>query len=206
MSIRAVIFDIGGVLVHTVNRSRQRRWEQRLGLAEGTLEPTIWQMPVSLAANVGQISRVAVWAEVAQRFSLNAVDAAALEEDYFSGGVWNDQLIDYARSLRARCATGIISNAWPDAREAIKAHVNDTQFDDLIFSAEVGLAKPDRRIFDLALDRLRVQPAEAIFIDDVQGNVEAAQAIGMAGIRFVSTEQTIMDIERIFTQGQNHVG
>ena len=41
MSILAVIFDIGGVLVHTVNRSRQRRWEQRLGLAEGTLEPTI---------------------------------------------------------------------------------------------------------------------------------------------------------------------
>jgi putative hydrolase of the HAD superfamily len=76
--------------------------------------------------------------------------------------------------------------------------VNDTQFDDLIFSAEVGFAKPDRRIFDRALDRLRVQPAEAIFIDDVQGNVEAAQAIGMAGIRFVSTEQTIKDIERIF--------
>ncbi len=125
--------------------------------------------------------------------------------DFFSAAVWNDQLIDYARSLRARYNTGIISNAWPDAREAIKPHVNDDTFDDLIFSAEVGLAKPDRRIFDLALDRLRVQPAEAIFIDDVQGNIEAAQAIGMAGIRFVSTEQTIMDIERIFAQGQNHV-
>jgi len=98
--------------------------------------------------------------------------------------------------LRVSYATGIINNAWPDAREAIKDHVNGTQFDDLIFSAEVGLAKPDRRIYELALDRLGVQRVEAIFIDDVQGNVEAAQAIGMAGIRFESTEQTIMMIEQ----------
>jgi FMN phosphatase YigB (HAD superfamily) len=49
---------------------------------------------------------------------------------------------------------------------------------------------------ELALDRLRVQPVEAIFVDDVQENVEAAQAIGMAGVRFVSTEQTMADIEQ----------
>ena len=46
------------------------------------------------------------------------------------------------------------------------------------------------------LDRLRVLPAEAVFVDDVHENVEAAQAIGMAGVRFVSTAQTIADIEQ----------
>jgi len=196
MLIRAVIFDIGGVLVHTVDRSRQRTWEQRLGLAEGTLEPTIWQMPMSLAANVGQASRATVWAEVTQRFALSPADAVALEEDYFSGGVWNDQLIEYARSLRACCKTGIVSNAWPDARMAVQPWVNGDAFDDLIFSAEVGFAKPNRRIYELALDRLRVRPGEAIFVDDVQANVAAAQAIGMAGIRFENTELTLAEIER----------
>jgi len=43
---------------------------------------------------------------------------------------------------------------------------------------------------------LHVNPAEAVFIDDGQGNVEAAQAIGMQGIRFENTEQTIVEIER----------
>jgi putative hydrolase of the HAD superfamily len=133
---------------------------------------------------------------VAQRFSLSPADAAALEADYFSGSEWNVQLIDYARSLRVRCSTGILSNAWSDAREAIKTYVNDTQFDDLICSAEVGLAKPDRRIYELALARLRVQPAQTIFIDDVQSNVEAAQAIGMAGVRFLNTAQTMAEIEQ----------
>jgi epoxide hydrolase-like predicted phosphatase len=73
---------------------------------------------------------------------------------------------------------------------------NESMFEDMIFSAEGGLAKPDRRIYELALDRLHVLPAEAVFVDDVHENVEAAQAIGMAGVRFVSTEQTIADIEQ----------
>ncbi len=196
MPIRAVLFDIGGVLFHQPDRTAHRRWDVRLGLDDGLLGRTIWTMPISAQAEIGLASRAAVWAEVARRFSLNPGEAAALEADFFSGGQWNVQLIDYARSLRMRCQTGIVSNAWPDAREAVRSWVNDDAFDDLIFSAEVGLAKPDRRIYELALERLRVQPAEAIFIDDVEENVEAARAIGLSGIRFANVEQTIAAIER----------
>lgn len=200
MPINAVIFDIGGVLVQQVDRTRQRHWEERLGLAEGLLARTIWMMPISAQAEIGQASEDAVWASVADRFQLNPIDLAALRGDFFSGGAWNDRLIGYARSLRANYKTGIISNAWPNAREDVKRWVNGGTFDDLIFSAEVGFAKPDRRIFDRALARLQVQPVEAVFIDDVQENVEAAQAIGMAGIRFENTEQTIEQIEQYLTR------
>ncbi len=202
MSIRAVFFDIGGVLFHQPDRTAHRIWETRLGLPEGQLGRTIWMMPISAQAEIGQVSEDDVWAAVAGRFQLNPIDAAALRGDFFSGGVWRAELIDYARSLRTRCATGtvyktgIISTAWPEARTSIQEHINASMFDDLIFSAEVGLAKPDRRIYTLALERLQVQPAEAIFIDDVQANVEAAQAIGLVGIRFESTEQTITLIEQ----------
>jgi putative hydrolase of the HAD superfamily len=195
MPVKAVIFDIGGVLVQQVDRTRTGFWETRLALAEGSLGRAIWTMPISAQAEIGQASEDAVWAAVADRFQLNPIDLAVLRGDFFSGSVWNTPLIDFARSLRANYATGIISNAWPNARTSIHDHVNATMFDDLIFSAEVGLAKPDRRIYELALKRLHVQPAEAIFIDDVQENVTAAQAIGMAGIRFVSTEQAIEEIE-----------
>jgi FMN phosphatase YigB (HAD superfamily) len=205
MPVKAALFDIGGVLVQQSDRTAQRRWEKRLGLEDGLLGREIWTMPISLQAEIGQASEDDAWAAVADRFELNPIDLAALRGDFFSGSVWNVPLIEYARSLRATYATGIISNAWPDARASVKPWVNGDAFDDLIFSAEVGLAKPDRRIFDLALDRLQVQPAEAIFIDDVPVNVEAAQTIGMAGIRFETTEQTIAAIERIIIQGQHHV-
>jgi len=196
MPIRAVIFDIGGVLVQQSDRTAQRRWEKRLGLEDGLLGREIWTMPISLQAEIGQASEDDAWVAVADRFELTPIDLGALRGDFFSGSVWNVPLIDYARSLRARYQTGIISNAWPNARADVQRWVNGDAFDDLIFSAEVGLAKPDRRIYELALDRLRVQPAETIFIDDFQGNVEAAQAIGMHGIHFEKTEKTIAEIER----------
>jgi len=195
MPVKAVIFDIGGVLVQQSDRTAQRHWEKRLGLEDGLLGREIWTMPISLQAEIGRASEDDAWAAVADRFELNPIDAAALRGDFFSGSVWNTSLIDYARSLRARYKTGLISNAWPNARADVLRWVNGETFDDLIFSAEVGLAKPDRRIYKLALDRLRVQSTEAIFIDDVQGNVEGAQAIGMYGIHFENTEQTIAEIE-----------
>jgi putative hydrolase of the HAD superfamily len=194
MSIRAVIFDVGGVLIETVDTSRQQTWERRLGLPVDSLARTVYALPASVRANVGQAALAEVWAEVAQRFGLSASELVQFENDFWSGGVWNTELIDFARSLRPCCKTGIVSNAWPGTREAIAEYVNATDFDAILFSAEVGLAKPDRRIFDLALDRLGVEPGEAMFVDDVLANVEAAKSIGMIGVRFEHTPQVIEEI------------
>ncbi len=125
---------------------------------------------------------------------LDPVATAELRAAYFAGGSWETDLIEFARLLGPRVKTGVISKAWPNARTAIRDYVNDSMFDDLIFSAEVGLAKPDRRIFDLALDRLGVNPDETIFIDDGLANVEAAKSIGMIGLRFEQTTQIIEQI------------
>jgi HAD superfamily hydrolase (TIGR01509 family) len=56
--------------------------------------------------------------------------------------------------------------------------------DDILISAEVGLAKPDPRIYRLAAERLGVRPDEAVFVDDFAANVEGARAVGMRAIHF----------------------
>jgi putative hydrolase of the HAD superfamily len=66
----------------------------------------------------------------------------------------------------------------------------------MIISAEVGLAKPDPAIFRLALARLKVMAAAAIFVDDVPANLEAARAIGMRPILFNGTPRTIEAVNR----------
>ena len=60
----------------------------------------------------------------------------------------------------------------------------DELFDDVVDSCEVGMRKPDPRIYELALDRLGVGAHEAVFVDDAPGNVRAAVAVGLAGVLF----------------------
>jgi putative hydrolase of the HAD superfamily len=184
MTIRAVIFDIGGVLVRTEDREPRRKWERRFGLPEWGLADLVFNSPASRRASVGKGTRVEVWAEIAHVLSLAPEEMDEFIRDFWQGDVWDADLIAYIRSLRPRHKTGIISNAWPDAREAVKAHVNGEAFDVIVISGEEGVEKPDPEIYRRALARLSVAPAEAVFVDDMPVNVEAARALGMLGVQF----------------------
>ena len=67
-------------------------------------------------------------------------------------------------------------------------------FDVVVNSAEEGVRKPDRRIYELLLDRLRVPAADCLFVDDTEENCAAAEGIGMTAMRFVDTESAIRDL------------
>jgi HAD superfamily hydrolase (TIGR01509 family) len=70
----------------------------------------------------------------------------------------------------------------------------------VIISAEVGLAKPDPRIYQLALERLGVDPPEAVFVDDFLRNVEAARAAGLHAVHFKGPEQARAELEQLLAQ------
>lgn len=184
MPIRAVIFDIGGVLVRTEDQEPRRKWEKRYGLPEWGLAELVFNCPASRRASVGQATRHEVWAEVARQLSLTPAELEELKVDFWKGDVWDTGLLAFIRSLRPRFQAGIISNAWPDAREAVKAHVNGEAFDVILFSGEEGVEKPDPEIYRRALARLNVAPAEAVFVDDMLPNVKAARVLGMGGVHF----------------------
>jgi putative hydrolase of the HAD superfamily len=67
-------------------------------------------------------------------------------------------------------------------------------FDDLFISAELGLAKPDPKIYRLALDRLGIPPTRAVFVDDFIENVRAAAALGLRAIQFLSSKQAMQAV------------
>ena len=67
--------------------------------------------------------------------------------------------------------------------------------DVLVYSYEVGIQKPDRRIYEIACQRLGVPPAEVVFLDDLEANVVAARQVGMRAVLFQSTAQAITDVE-----------
>jgi len=105
--------------------------------------------------------------------------------------------LDFMRSLRPKIKVGLISNAWSGLRPWIVSQKFEDIFDDMTISAEVGAAKPDARIYQHAVAKLGVRAEEAVFIDDMLANIEAARALGMHGIIFQGSEQVIADINRL---------
>jgi len=65
----------------------------------------------------------------------------------------------------------------------------------MIISAEVGVAKPEAKIYHIALEQLQVQADEAVFVDDVIENIEACEELGMEGILFENSESAIQQLK-----------
>ncbi|MER3469673.1 MAG: hydrolase, partial [Thermoflexus sp.] len=82
---------------------------------------------------------------------------------FFAGDRLNEALVAALRGWKGRVALGLISNAWSGLREVLRRLGLLDLFDVVVISAEVGLLKPDPRIYRLALERLQVPPPMAAF-------------------------------------------
>jgi HAD superfamily hydrolase (TIGR01509 family) len=67
----------------------------------------------------------------------------------------------------------------------------------MVISAEVGLVKPDERIYRLALEEMHARAEESVFLDDVLANIEGARAVGMQGIHFTHPERSLDELKRL---------
>jgi len=196
MPMRAVIFDFGDVLARLEDPSGQRKWEKRLGLPEGGLAMAVFESEVADRSMAGQATEVEVWEYVAVNFGLDDERLAELQRDFWSGWRLDTELVSFLGNLRPRYKTAILSNAWPGTREVFTEMFKlDQAVNEMIISAEEGVAKPDHRIYQIAVSRLGVQPDEAVFVDDLVENVQAAQAFGMWSILFKSTQQAISEVQ-----------
>jgi epoxide hydrolase-like predicted phosphatase len=81
---------------------------------------------------------------------------------------------------RAGLRTGLLSNSWGGT--GYPAELFPELFDGVVISGQVGMRKPERRIFLLAAESVGLQPEECVFIDDVRENVTAASAAGLTGV------------------------
>jgi HAD superfamily hydrolase (TIGR01509 family) len=90
--------------------------------------------------------------------------------------------VGLVRRLRPRYKLSVLSNADMSLRARLERDGIHALFDDVVISAEVGMAKPDPAIFRLAIERLGLAPAECVFVDDWDANVEAAREVGMRGV------------------------
>jgi epoxide hydrolase-like predicted phosphatase len=198
MHIRAVLFDFGGVIVRTNDRTPRERLAARLGIAYDQLSSLVFDSESALQATLGKITTQEHWEALRNELGLSQDDHANLPLDFWGGDVLDQELVDYIRALRPDYKTSLISNAWDDLRQVLEYtwKISDV-FDEIIISAEVGVAKPDPRIYQIALERLAVAPQQAVFVDDFPANIAGARAVGMHAIHFKNSLQARKELDRL---------
>jgi putative hydrolase of the HAD superfamily len=199
---RALLIDVGGVLA--VMSGLEQAWSSRLGLSEREFLSALYGGSDETVL-IGAMDEAHWWRIVAGRLGVTADVIAQMHQDMAARETWDTALVALLRDLRGSVPTAIVSNAWPGARSRFARDGMLDLVDEIVVSAEVGCAKPDPRIFAIALERLGAEPADALFVDDTPGHVAAAQALGIAGHVHTGTAGTIAAI-RDFLSRRRPVG
>lgn len=200
MTIRATIWDLGGVLIRTEDRAPRTALADRYQMSYETLEDLFFgneRHEMGKRAQLGEITAAEAWDSVRRTLNASPEEMPAIRRAFFAGDRLDRELVGYIRSLRPEYKIGAISNAIDDVRGRMEAEweIADA-FDDIVISAEVGIMKPDPRIYQLSLAHLGLAPRQAVFIDDSLRNIEAAKKLGLAAVHFHSPQQVLQELGR----------
>lgn len=187
--VKAVLFDFGQVLSLPADPAV---WQQMLNisrLSEADLHREYWAHRHEY--DRGTFTGEAYWHRVAsgsQTTFTPAQIAALIAADVNLWSRLNLPMVEWAQQLqRARIRTGILSNIGDAMADGLTAKFDwITAFDHCIWSHTLKLAKPEAAIYHCAAQGLATDPANILFIDDKQENIEAAQSTGMQAIRYTN--------------------
>lgn len=199
MHIQAVIWDLGGVLIRTEDSMPRQRLTERLQVGYEKLLRLVFDSESSRQAQLGVIAIEEHYENIRKVLGLQIGEMVEFLDHFWEGDVIDYALVEDIRKMKRNSfKTGLLSNAFSNIREYLvtESRIADA-FDQMVFSAEEGIMKPDARIYQIALQRLEVSPSEAIFIDDSPANVVGAQQIGMRAIQFKSADQVRQDLRKL---------
>ena len=204
----AVVFDLGGVVMPSP-LDAFRAYEARAGLPHRFLSEVV------LAGGDG-----GAWARLergelsmddfADEFAAECVraggtvDVGELFADVHAGSAPHPEMVVAIRRVRAvGLKTGALTNNWRDADTGDSVGSGPDRpaladlFDAVVESAVEGLRKPDRRIYEVACERLAVMPEATVFLDDLGVNLKPARAMGMTTIKVTGPRQAVAELEDV---------
>jgi epoxide hydrolase-like predicted phosphatase len=194
---RAVSFDFGGVLTTSVWDSFSDFCRSE-GLDPHAIKNLFRTDPEALcdlrALETGAITEEEFERRFGRRLGLE--DPDHLIDSMFAGMKPDELMVAAVKEIRAAgLFTGLVSNSWSTSHYDRKLLAE--LFDTAVISAEVHMHKPQLEIYRLTADRLRVEPAECIFVDDLRENCEGAEAVGMTAVRHRSAPETIAELAEL---------
>jgi len=192
VALRAIIFDYGMVLTGPQDPESHAALLRITGLPLDRFESLYWAD--RHAYDEGKLTGLAFWQKFSREAGLALSPATIDELNHLDARMWTTQnpaMVAWQQQLRQHgLLTAILSNMGDNVlanlqREFLWIH----NFDVLVWSFQHLMAKPDPAIYRLVLEKLNVQPGEALFLDDKLVNIKAAQALGMHAIQFSTVDR-----------------
>jgi putative hydrolase of the HAD superfamily len=195
---RAIIYDLDGVI---------RRWdpdetlsiEQRHGLPGGAILAAAFEPALLEQAVCGHIDDQ-TWRDTIRDALIRAhgpAAVAAVRDWCLLTGSVDQEVLSLVTECRSRLRTGLLTNATTRLEADLEALGLTDCFDQVVNSARIGFAKPDRRIYAVAAERMGHRPEECIFVDDRAAFVDAACAAGLTGIVFAGATDLREQLARL---------
>lgn len=194
--MKTVFFDWGGVIADDPGDDFLTKLLKRVGASSEQIQE-IFQLYMKRFM-CGEISEAEYWSELRSNYGFNIHESISEEFKKWSGLVANQQVLALVDEANEKgWQTAILSNVIEPTYRVLKEAGLYDKFDVVIASCKEGLAKPDIKIYQLALERLNASPDESVFIDDKQSNLDPAQRMGFKVILAENPEQIIRDIREI---------
>ena len=198
ITIKTVIFDFGYVLSLPPRTSDYEGLAALAGIDGQPFDKTYWDKRADY--DRGAIDGSTYWRRIAEAAGKELAPAQIARLIAADIAIWmrtNPVMMEWVRTLKSRgLKIAVLSNMPVEISRYIRQYAPwFRDFDYVCFSAEVQLAKPDAAIFHACLKVLRSRPEECLFIDDRAENVEAAQALGLQALNFVSVQELAAEVQ-----------
>ena len=199
-TVRGVILDYGEVLCHRPVQTDLARMADIFGISPDQFAARYEKN--RRAYDRGDLTPEEYWRSFVdnQAKPLNPQDISTLRSwDVEMWSHTNPVMIAWIQAMqRAGMATALLSNMHVDMVAKVRREfswVGELTF--AVFSHELKLAKPEAKIYEYCLKGLGTRAEETLFVDDREINIQAAQALGIAAIRFESVPQLHMELKRL---------
>ena len=205
MVVKAVIFDYGKVLSAHPDAEAHTSLVQATGLDDASFEDHYWAH--RHAYDSGELDSRTYWETIARDGKFPLTDNLLVDLLEHDGRMWgslNNEMVSWAGELKRKgFKIGVLSNMGDGTRDyLLREHAFLQNFDHLTWSCELKMAKPDAAIYQHTLQQLGVNAEEALFIDDIQRNIDAARQLGINAVLFTDAQRLARDLAGLGLTGQ----
>jgi putative hydrolase of the HAD superfamily len=194
---RAALFDLGGVVCEFSSTRRLAAIASASGLAPDEVYQRLFASGFDLACDRGDYTLEQQCAGICARLEIDR-SCRDLADLWANGLTPRPDLLEVVDRVRGQAVTALLSNNGPLTELLVQEVLPDvaSRFDHLCFSYQARATKPDPRVFEATLERLGVDPADCVFVDDTEEHVEGARALGIDALRFVSTAELLAALQQ----------